>query len=308
MQKNKASKQQRKAHQARLNQTLAASRRAGEARKREQSQLQEQAASRSLHPLGADRREHAIGLFEKYDGMAGMRNAMRYIAEVRNEWAGLPMLLEDQDLVIERTHPYAEKLMELGARASAARAAAVAAEEDELNGLLPVPKAQIRNIFWSWHRRCKVAIFEKGGKIEWGPLGYGNSMDLQIMTLGASDAWGIEQESNAVHLLGSLVRHRQFKQYMLTGMFLEKSKRSGVHYLFRRLRPTLALVADKDRGTMRGLCALCLHPIGFYDQSWAGAMCPTDEVIAHLMLMRGDEHLYWRRANQHPMYVKEAGV
>src|SRR3546814_10910453 len=40
---------------------------------------------------------------------------------------------------------------------------------------------------------------------------------------------------------------------------------------------------------MRWLCALCLHPIGYYENSWAGAMCPTDDVIAHLMLMRRSE-------------------
>lgn len=30
--------------------------------------------------------------------------------------------------------------------------------------------------------------------------------------------------------------------------------------------------------------------------------------IAHLMLMRGDEHLYWRRCNQHPVWVPQAGL
>jgi hypothetical protein len=31
-------------------------------------------------------------------------------------------------------------------------------------------------------------------------------------------------------------------------------------------------------------------------------------VVAHLMLMRGDEHLFWRKANQHPPYQPEAGM
>ena len=56
------------------------------------------------------------------------------------------------------------------------------------------------------------------------------------------------------------------------------------------------------------LCAPCLHPIAYYDGSWAGAMCPTDDVIAHLALMRGDEHMFWRRANQHAPWRREAGV
>jgi hypothetical protein len=37
-------------------------------------------------------------------------------------------------------------------------------------------------------------------------------------------------------------------------------------------------------------------------------MVPTDDVIAHLMLMRGDEHMFWRRCNQHQPWTKEAGV
>lgn len=244
--------------------------------------------------------------------MAGMRNALRHIAVKTNEWAGIPMMLEDQPLTIEPTYPYAAKLMELGAKQDEDEETAairqVIAEEDELSGVLPIPKPEtkIRNIFWSWHYRQMVAIFEEGGKIDWAPLGLGNSMDMQLSTLGVSDAWGIEQESNAVHLLGTLVRHRQFKQYLMTGTFLEKSERSGVHYLFRRLRPTVALSCRGDR--MRALCALCLHPIGYYNESWAGAMCPTDEVVAHLMLMRGDEHLYWRRANQHAPYLRSAAL
>lgn len=58
----------------------------------------------------------------------------------------------------------------------------------------------------------------------------------------------------------------------------------------------------------RILCALCLHPIAYYSKSWAGAMTPTDDVCAHLMMMRSDEHLFWRRANQHAPWRPEAGL
>jgi hypothetical protein len=37
-------------------------------------------------------------------------------------------------------------------------------------------------------------------------------------------------------------------------------------------------------------------------------MCPTDDVIAHLQLMRGDERMFWKRSNQHPSWRPEAGL
>jgi hypothetical protein len=93
----------------------------------------------------------------------------------------------------------------------------------------------------------------------------------------------------------------------LTGMFLETSKRSAVTYLFRRLRPTVAIGRNKDGGG-NIMAALCLHPIAYYAGSWAGAMCPTDDVLAHYCLMRGDEKMFWRRANQHAAFRPEAGL
>ena len=59
---------------------------------------------------------------------------------------------------------------------------------------------------------------------------------------------------------------------------------------------------------MKILACLCMHPIAYYAGSWAGAMCPTDDVIAHLSLMRADEHMFWKRSNQHPPYRPEAGL
>lgn len=47
---------------------------------------------------------------------------------------------------------------------------------------------------------------------------------------------------------------------------------------------------------------------GNYGGTHAGAMCPTDDVLAHLLLMRGDERLFWSRANQHPANRPEAGL
>jgi hypothetical protein len=231
-------------------------------------------------------------LLEQFDGMAPLRNGLRKIAAERGEWAGIPMVMEGCPLVIEPTYPMAEKLMAIGQKPESER------EWD--------PTYKVRNIFWSWKWRRNVTIFELRGKISFVKDTESNPGALLLDTLNAADAWGIEQEKNAIDTLGTLLRHRQFKQYLLTGMFMESSARSGLHYLFRRLRPTL--VISGKRRHLRTIAALCMYPIGYYEGSWAGAMCPTDDVVAHLMLMRGDEHMFWRRANQHPVWVPQAGL
>lgn len=257
------------------------------------SLLRQHPGSPSAGPRAADF-EPARAVLEHFDGMAPLRNAMRKIAAERGDWAGIPMLMTGNPLVVEPTYPGVADLM-------AYRQEEPKADPDEY-----YLGWNIRNQWWSRRRRQMVVIFEKDGKITFGVEGLHNNFAKMMNTLGASDAWGIEQEKNAIDTLGGLVRHRQFKQYLLTGTFMEQSKRSGLHYMFRRLRPTLAFSATT--GTMRCLAALCLHPIAYYEDSWAGSMCPTDDVIAHLMLMRGDEHMFWKRANQHPSYRPEAGV
>lgn len=181
---------------------------------------------------------------------------------------------------------------------------------DKDMGKEPEPEEFIktRNVFWSTWKRCDIAVvLDDDGKVRKFPVpGSSTQVDILLNTLGASTAWGIEQESKALQLLAEQVRHHAFKHYLLTGSFLETSKRSGVTYLFRKLRPTLALKASD--GYMRILCALCMHPIAYYQRSWAGAMCPTDDVLAHLMLMRGDEVMFWKRCNQHAPHRPEAGI
>lgn len=220
-----------------------------------------------------------------------MRNALRKLAEMRDEWAGIPLPIEGQPLVIEPKYPNAEALSKIGAPPQ---------EEN------PHPDAKIINRFWSSKKGRDVVIWREHGKVDWGTCGGVHSLNHALQTLGASDVWGIEQEGNAVRTLGTMLRHRQFKQYMLTGMFMERSRRSGVSYVFRRLRPTIAISTREEQP--RILAALCMHPIAYYEGSWAGAMCPTDDVIAALSLMRGDEHMFWKRSNQHPPYRPEAGL
>lgn len=236
-------------------------------------------------------------ILERVDPLAGLRNALRSIGDERGDWAGIPMPLDGERLIVEPKYPNADKLSQIGAKP----------ETDEDDGIT------IRNSFWSTRLRGEIYIFEEYGKIQCVTRERFHSIHHAMHTLGCQEAWGIEQESNAIQTLAGLLSHRQFKQYLLTGMFLETSKRSGVIYLFRRLRPTVAISTrmaadDTDPNGCRMLAALCMHPIAYYEGSWAGAMCPTDDVIAHLMLMRGDEHMFWKRSNQHPPHRPEAGL
>lgn len=231
-------------------------------------------------------------LLEKVDTHSLLRNKLRAVAQVKSEWAGIPMPLADERLVIEPRYPFAA-LANIGDT--------------------PQPEGpdnwSVRNTFWSTWRRCDVVIFQEAdGSITKSYIPGVHGLQKQLQTMGCSDAWGIEQESKAIQTLGTLVSHRQFKQYMLTGSFLERSRRSGLYYFFRRLRPTAVIDAKEGARSSLVRCTLCLHPIGYYADSWAGSMCPTDDVIAHLMLMRGDEPMFWRKSNQHPPHRPEAGL
>lgn len=207
------------------------------------------------------------------------------------------MPLEGERLVIEPSYPNAQALMAMCGECS----------EDQEPGD-DLSTLTVRNSFWSDKKRSQVYIFEKAdGTIDWGIVPGANHLTQDLKTLGCSEAWGIEQESTALDLLGTLLEHRRFKQYLMTGSFLESSPRSGVTYMFRRLKPTVAIATKGPRG-VRIMCALCMHPIGHYAGSWAGAMTPTDDVVAHLMLMRGDEAMFWRRSTQHEAWRPEAGV
>lgn len=236
---------------------------------------------------------------------ATARHQLRFIAEHVGEWAGIPMPIEGGRMVVDKAYPFAE-ILNPPADADAPGAGEIDVEAADGTEV----RRRIRSRFWSWHRRADVLVLETpDGRVaagDWATVPRTNHLLNELNTLGAAVAWGWEQETAALELLEGLVTAHAFKSYCLAGAFLESSPRSGVTYMFRRLRPTIAI-------TMRGahpriLAALCLHPIAYYEGSWAGAMCPTDDVVAHLMLMRGDERLFWSRANQHPSWRPEAGL
>lgn len=112
-------------------------------------------------------------------------------------------------------------------------------------------------------------------------------------------------ERRALTKLKEIVTPAVYQAYLLTDAVLEVGK-SGVFYLIRKNRPTIAMrTGEKD---LRLLCALCLHPIGYFNGTWAGALPPTDEVVAHLLLIRSDERRFWKEANQIPIDEANSGV
>lgn len=214
------------------------------------------------------------------------RAFLNLLGDGSGEWAGLPMPVDGEKLAVHPSYTFAALFKE---------------EEDK----------SLPPIFNRWpclKYRADVVVYDdpETGRRTVGFISWPNPVDLHIHTAGLSCAWEIEPEIKAAEKLRGLITPHAFKTWLLTGSFLETSKRSGVSYLFRRLRPTVAI--SSTSGRVRFLAALCLHPIGYYRDTWAGCMVPTDEVVAHLMLMRGDEHLFWKQANQHPAWRPEAGL
>lgn len=218
------------------------------------------------------------------DEIVRLRNRLRELSPTVGEWAGIPIPVEESSLRVAEGHPL-KKVLE------------------------PEPKPpeegfEVVNWWWSRRHRRQVGIGRKDGKFVRLMEPTANGALMILDTLAMSPVWGLEQERKALERLAEMVPAHTWRAYLLTGTFLERSLRSGVAYVFRRLRPTIAI----SPRAQKILCTLCLHPIAYYADTHAGAMCPTDDVIAHLAMMRGDEPMFWRRSNQHPAEEPQSGV
>lgn len=225
-------------------------------------------------------------------GFAQLREDLNRLSQKAGEYCGLPPTIVGERLIIEPTHRAYKAFQDLNAKSSPR---------------LDVEDYEIVNRWYSKKTSTEVVIFRENGKLDWGQLPAANHFAQDLRTMGCSIAWSVSAETQAMRKLGELIPDHLWRGYVLTGMFLETSKRSGVTYIFRRLRPTVALRPD-SRGEMRILACLCMHPIGYYAESWAGALCPTDDVLTHLLLMRGDEKMFWKRSNQIAPWRPEAGL
>lgn len=233
------------------------------------------------------------------DGWEFIRKRIIQIGAEDREWAGYPLPVHHARLSIEPRHPRYEKLNGLSL-------ADVNGEPASDHG------ESIVNSWYDYDRGRYVFIYRKGeGRVQHIILPRYPSTTrarMTLDTLGASQAWSVEAEFTALHRLKTLVTATAFRYYLLTGAFIESSRSSGVFYLFRKCRPTLAFKGTSDGDNCKLLAALCLHPIGYYEQTFAGSMVPTDDVIAHLVMMRGDERKFWSKCNQHDPRAPEAGV
>ena len=268
---------------------------AAESERPVESKLQEQKQSQSPEQREAD----GHTLCRDLDPFHQLRQSFTELGFQKGEYSGIPIPLEGIGLVVEPTYKFAHLFNNFREEKHKEKA------NPENEGIV------IRNSFYSTRKKCDISIVQlPSGKIEYRYRPAVHSLSQTLGTLFASDVWGIDQEQRALQTLGGMLRHRMFKQYLLTGMFLERSQRSGVTYIFRRLRPTIAISTQDPTSDdeCKILCALCMHPIAYYEGSWAGAMCPTDDVIAHLSLMRGDEPMFWKRCNQHQPHRPEAGL
>ncbi|HZF24048.1 MAG TPA: hypothetical protein VE030_11360 [Burkholderiales bacterium] len=225
------------------------------------------------------------------------------MAEKQHEWAGFPMPVEGMSMQIHPSYPFAENLSKTFLPKPSLR---MCRDSDVCE------ETRLRNRWNSYRDGKEILIVQERGKFFFLYSPVQNSGPMLLQTVSAARAWDFEAELRAMETLKRHVTEWAFQCYVMTGSFLETSKRSGVVYLFRRLRPTIALTGKPDKNRrdvgMRILCTLCAHPIGYYRDSWAGALVPTDDVLSHLLLMRADEKFFWRNSNQHPAWAPESGL
>ncbi len=137
-------------------------------------------------------------------------------------------------------------------------------------------------------------------------------LNMLLNTGAQRSTYGLaEAETTAFNRLITLLSEPQRQAYILNDAFTEIG-RSGLWYLLRKSRPTIAIRIYEENEYLRAginpLCALCLHPLGYHEGTWAGVMAPSDEVLTHLLHIRADEHYFWRKANQISLDAMQSGI
>ena len=248
-----------------------------------------------------------------------VRDFCDVVSDHIQDWQGIPVPLgEDTPLVLAHGHPLRDLFASIN-QTGGFEVEILTDDRPEFVCTNDDMDEFIVNEWYSQKRQCRVLVFDRGGRrfSLTVPVSPDRSMDrlsLWLTTIGGSDAWDLDAEHTAREHLRGMLTERQWRHYDLTGCFFETSPRSRLLYVFRRSRPTIVLSPrhrdgrDSDDRPMVCVALLCLHPIGYYAKSWAGCMVPSDDVIAHLTFMRGDEAGFWGQANQHKPSDPEAGL
>lgn len=238
-----------------------------------------------------------------------VRRMVNQLAMQRGEWAGYPLPIEDLRLIMEPRYP----LPSMDGASLGSENMDV--DDQEISSIIRNAFGECETIFpineW-YHGNKWIWVYHNGdGRSKVAKMKLGRDPRRRcaflLNTLLASRAWSVDGELKAQRMLLKELSEVQQTDYILTGTFVETSPRSKVSYIFRRGRSTLAIKMEPG-AEPRVLCALCLHPSGYYEFSFAGCMTPSDEVYCHLSLMRYDEHTFWKKANQHDPEIAEAGL
>lgn len=177
--------------------------------------------------------------------------------------------------------------------------------ETELAGELQARGHRVRSSWEMLGDRTVAIVEDETGRlrVETSPhagIRMRKSMNTAL-TRGGLPNLTAEAELRAMESLKTKLTPNQWNSYVLSGIFPERSKRSDLHYIFRKGLPTMVLSYhgnDFIKKSGRIIACLCLHPYGYYQGTHCGAMTPTDEVMAHLLLMRADEHTFWKKSGQ----------
>jgi hypothetical protein len=252
-----------------------------------------------------------------------IRKGLSLFSELTEEWEGIPVPLTDVKMVLNSSHPLKKRFddfykeMQAIERPFEPEEATFVCKNEDV--------AFVRNRWWSVKKNAWIQIFEKPDTFVDGQVVKGRifhkkiyvspdrsmeRLDLWLRTIAAVTAWDLEAEYKARESLKDMLSEHAYRCYELTGSFLEYSERSKLYYLFRRGRPTVVLSPRNKYGHEEMIClaVLCMHPIGYYQETWGGCMVPTDDVIAHLTFMRGDEAGFWKQSVQHKPSDPEAGL
>ena len=126
-------------------------------------------------------------------------------------------------------------------------------------------------------------------------------LEMLLASLAARGHQRAQPEVVAQRRLLQYLNPRQIESYVLSGAFIERGPRSNVAYVFRRGLPIIALRAEDGDEECHPLATLCIHPLGYFDETNAGVMPPSDEVLALLLMLRADEVMLWRKCEQHAL-------